>query len=577
MAQMCQTLLHGGAFHFGCHTKRVFVGQPDEINTNTTVTFYMSRPQSEEELSFLAWSRAMNTTKSPPQRYTRTKSSLTAAAVHTASKTTDAFYGQWLVANVPFRSPADLTHAHCSRMPPHKKHYMACRRLCPHLWDSPEAIQQWIAVEGSHNAMWTQNFLRMHTSWRVLTDYCVQHAEVPNSALDPAPVDLHAEQQRVFLQITARMQLVDEGSPGCNFALLGPAGCGKTALLLALLQHAIQQGKRVLLTTPTGALADSYRHLACSGRVVVDTIDGAFGLWDEFSAWRLVAADLVLVDELSFLSCKKFDALMEQRLNIGQASVYVFAGDFHQLGPHDGNDARQSVHWASVVKMHLRVNHRSRCGSWTALLNTLRLLSPTRLQLQQLVGTRVISPGWPTGAELQAHLQEHPNTVLLAVRRKDAASLNREVAQSLSTAASTLGLFQCVDLTSSFQQLLFEGARVMVTVNIEKTAGLVNGMFGTLLSYHSGTLLVRSSSGDLHAVHRLSLEREGSCITGFPVSLAYACTIAKVEGRTLPKVTILPRYGVPAAAYVAVSRVRRPEDIYWTERPLPRFFVPSRG
>ena len=62
----------------------------------------------------------------------------------------------------------------------------------------------------------------------------------------------------------------------------------------------------------------------------------------------------------------------------------------------------------------------------------------------------------------------------------------------------------------------------------------------------------------------------------FPLMRAYACTLTKVQGLTLPAILIVPDVnGIPGAACMALSRVRNLDNVWWLRQPRPSFFVPS--
>ena len=62
----------------------------------------------------------------------------------------------------------------------------------------------------------------------------------------------------------------------------------------------------------------------------------------------------------------------------------------------------------------------------------------------------------------------------------------------------------------------------------------------------------------------------------FVLESGYACTLAKVQGAELPQVAIVcDVLNVPAAGYVAMSRVRREEDVIFLRPPRAGFFGPA--
>ena len=137
------------------------------------------------------------------------------------------------------------------------------------------------------------------------------------------------------------------------------------------------------------------------------------------------------------------------------------------------------------------------------------------------------------------------------------------------------------------------GARVMITVNVDVTDGLANGVCGTVVGIdHSGDVvntvfvLFDSSRVGVQAVSKspytnsyptaVPIKRqEVQFYAGkspvmarrsqFPISLAWGCTIHKVQGKTLETVVVSmegkSRF-MPGQAYVALSRVREMNGLY---------------
>ena len=90
----------------------------------------------------------------------------------------------------------------------------------------------------------------------------------------------------------------------------------------------------------------------------------------------------------------------------------------------------------------------------------------------------------------------------------------------------------------------------------------------------SECLQVLTRTGKSLSVH-LYTDPDTGC-TFFPIRLGYACTIYKMQGATLPHVTIWIDHPSRACAYVAMSRVRKDSDylfggVYRREHFMPAF------
>jgi ATP-dependent exoDNAse (exonuclease V) alpha subunit len=129
------------------------------------------------------------------------------------------------------------------------------------------------------------------------------------------------------------------------------------------------------------------------------------------------------------------------------------------------------------------------------------------------------------------------------------------------------------------QTTIYQGLRVYLTKNMSKKDDFVNGMAGTVEAYdeQSKCLDVVTRTGKRLAVHLYTEQIPGQGeVSYFPVRLGYACTVQKVQGSTLPHITIwLDVPGCRAAAYVAMSRVKYDKDYLIAGPVCPRHFVPA--
>ena len=116
--------------------------------------------------------------------------------------------------------------------------------------------------------------------------------------------------------------------------------------------------------------------------------------------------------------------------------------------------------------------------------------------------------------------------------------------------------------------------RIILTKNIKKQVGFVNGMSATVLSRCKHGLWVRTEQGNRILVHKYTPENGK---THFPFRLGYASTLHKVQGLTLPHITLwLDIPNMPAAAYVALSRVEYDANWKYVGNPWIHHFTPAR-
>lgn len=577
-AQMMQFLERGGAYILSHEKKRCLVPHPEEPTLNRDYVHYLQCRERTESMTYLEWMRAFRTDVRPPKLYSKTMK--VALAVHYGSKMQDNFFGQWLCANVACRSVQSLLHPDMHKVPSNRKYFCCALRTAPTLWTDPSAVRSWLETEGSYTEVYTRNFLRQVQAWGQQCTYLMTHALPAAIRLEGEnglqPMSL--EQQTFHDMILEATNCFDDPDVCCEgFILLGAAGTGKSHVIRWLVTNLLSAEKSVTVCSPTGCLTQAYRESIAEHRSLrIDTVDAIFHLWEPAAQWRLPYMQVCIIDEFLFLSGAKFDAICEQWESAGRSFILVFVGDWQLSPPGGGGSPKMSRHWSKFLSRTLRQQQRSQ-GVLPNLLLQLRMRYPTRRELETLCGDRVLCEHGLYPAALQEHFGRHPKTVFVAVRRSDVEVLNATLIESLFSMQEYLTTVDCTDGSSVQRRALYRGMRLMITHNVDKSIGAVNGAFVVLRHHVAQQLVVELASGQHVWIHKWSFHLETGLICGHPVQPGYATTLAKMEGRTLESIAIWPIRGCPASGYVAVSRVRTLEDIYWVERPCSNFFEPPRA
>jgi hypothetical protein len=125
--------------------------------------------------------------------------------------------------------------------------------------------------------------------------------------------------------------------------------------------------------------------------------------------------------------------------------------------------------------------------------------------------------------------------------------------------------------------LVKKDALVMIRIN-DPQGRWVNGTTGHVKRIADDNIHVRLADGETAELEPTTfslLDADGERIasaTNFPLSLAYATTIHKAQGMTLDRLAVDLRWlWEPGQAYVALSRVRRGDDVYlegWSPRSV---------
>ena len=524
----------------------------------------------------------------------------------------DRYFGQWLLLNVPFRRIDDLWHPEAARLPEALRYLGLCVLHRPRFWRDPEQVRRELRHE-ARTELYIDNKLDMLASRIELID--AYFAGELTLAENPAPplhgvarfeegnLDLAPEQAGVIAVITDRVEhalqakfpeerdveawgVWLDAKPSQNkvTVVLGPAGSGKSTAVEVAMSRAIERGAHVGVACPTGMLATRYR--ARHPDVDVDTVHGMFALHkDELATADMMQPyDLIVIDEVGQLPTWIFDRLLRLWDAADRRPALVFVGDFCQLTGLDGTTAKDSLRWGEMHIMQLREMRRCKCPSLRWKLELLRSAIPSSQQLKKIVkGHRACllhkSYKAPAATDVAAILRETPNTVFVTISRRGSARLSQLAIDALFADSPVLDWVPC-DPQENFRNFrgqeqaaatpymmpVYEGMRVRITRNIDKENGFVNGMGGTVQRMRRNGVQVRTDEGEVLLIHKVTQDiqlRDGSWhrVTAFPLRLGYSTTLHKVQGATLPHITIwmdIPY--IHAAMYVALSRVQHDRD-----------------
>ena len=386
------------------------------------------------------------------------------------------------------------------------------------------------------------------------------------------------------------------------FAVLGPAGSGKSTAVHKVIREAVRQQRRVLLAAPTGRLAATLREKFPD--LEVDTVHGAFLVYRPVQETLEVQQpyDLIVVEEVGQLTKLIFERIMEQWHFAEKLPTLVFVGDFYQLPSADKEQTNAFSSWrwnsVNVKKRQLHAMRRCKCPKLRKTLEILRTNKPSEEQLRSIkAGHKAPSRGRagyvmkkkPSLDDIYHILQETPQTMFLTCTRKGAAYLNQLALEVLFPPDEVYPLAVLPTDPESNVDNFYKGnmvaevpldvgiyreAYVILTKNLNKEIGFVNGMGATVLGMDKCNVIVRTDQGRVLAVHPWTSENK---VVHYPMRLGYASTLHKVQGATLEHITVwLDAANFCAAAYVALSRVEYDANWRYVGNPTVHHFTPAK-
>ena len=298
------------------------------------------------------------------------------------------------------------------------------------------------------------------------------------------------------------------------------------------------------------------------------------------------------------LSRNIFERIIQQWEAEDRIPTLVFVGDFYQLPGVDPTSALDSPLWHNVMvkKRELHTMLRCKCPELKKKLELLRVGKPSVPQLRSIKSGHKAPTRQRAGyvmneipsAEDVAHiLAETPHALFLTISCQATAYLNDLAVQALFPGAVPLAVVPA-DPESNVENYvggrmvseqplevpIYPNARIILTKNLNKAIGFVNGMGATVVGMQQGNVMARTDQGVLLAVHPWTSENR---VVHFPLRLGYSSTLHKVQGATLPHVTLwLDVANMPAAAYVALSRVEYDANWRYVGNPGMHHFTPAR-
>ena len=406
----------------------------------------------------------------------------------------------------------------------------------------------------------------MEDAWKILSDF----NETKKESLHNCTLELNQEQQRAF----------DVINSGQSVFLTGPSGTGKSRTLMSVIQWAHNK-KTIGTTATTGASAiliggqtiNSYLGIGVGTRSAKQMADVVF-LKNKRVLNRILALDILIIDEISMMDDELFDKISEF-LSIIRANESPFGGiqlilcgDFSQNCPVNGKYCFLSKTWTQLgiknIILHTFIRHQDD-PEFQSVLASLRIGKVTKSVLNRLEQLRHTS--FPEGIE--------PTT--LYGKNVDVNAINDMHFKKLVENGAKCETFittytghskswaQCCKVPEILD--ICSGSQVMLTWNVSPDDGLVNGTRGVIVDFtpiYGYPIMQVNGSKKKVSIEPITVKDTDlpmNTFTFIPLKLAWALTIAKSQGCTLDYCIIDLSSWAYGQAYTALSRVRSLKNV----------------
>lgn len=408
-------------------------------------------------------------------------------------------------------------------------------------------------------------------------------------------MSLNAQQKVAFDKLTE----------GKNMFITGGAGVGKSFLIREFINWVkINTLKKMMVTAPTAIAATNV-----SGVTITRAFEVPFGaLTYRRKTYspneELISCDIVILEEISMCRVDTFDFIAGKildanaiRKNMGKPAIQlIVVGDFFQLPPvvtyrdkevldkYYKRDiglgfAFQSVFWSFFDFYNITLTEVMRQDNkeFIEYLNLIR--TGNKAYIDEIV---------------RRSSKDRINAITVCglnseVTEINTLELNKINSPAYSFKAAYSGDASEKDTIADDSLMLKTGARVLCIANEPVRKGEIpsyyNGLFGYVTAMYSDAIVVKFDNGVEKEVrpftwdvydykletdsdnNEILVKKNVGTVTQFPLKLGYAVSIHKSQGQTYDYANITPYCWECGQLYVAVSRVRKVENIHFNSIP----------
>ena len=392
-----------------------------------------------------------------------------------------------------------------------------------------------------------------------------------------------------------------------NIFITGPGGTGKTYAIKQIYEHAISNNRKICVTALTGVASvlldcnattiHSWSGIGISNKTEIQIINKINR--SKFYKHNWENTDILIIDEISMMSCKLFELLNK----IGQVIrsnkkpfggiQLIFSGDFFQLPPVKetifcfesqlfNNTFDKIITLTKVFRQNdntyknLLLNMRKGLISKKSieLLNSKMIdenFDKNTTNITRLVPTK--SKAFEINSYFINNIRDK-KYIYKRTYKESSENLNKieKIKLDLMSETEKESEYNYIKESTLTEEnlLLKKGAYVMCIANLDLGLGIANGTTGIVLDFTPEKLPIVQFDKHKIVIGKKEWKSEnvpGISVFQIPLILAWGITIHKAQGLTLDKaiVDIGKDLFEAGQMYVALSRIKSLEGVYLKE------------
>ena len=246
----------------------------------------------------------------------------------------------------------------------------------------------------------------------------------------------------------------------------------------------------------------------------------------------------------------------------------MLSGDFAQQQPlatvqkrtQQVKNTLSCVHCKSHTRMFtMSSQYRVTDKELLQFLHHIRYDAPTEEMIATICDGRILSSTPEINDTIYHTLELPPDALVLAITRKAFAFINEIIIKFLfPNPPLALIVIENEQLVS-----LHIGMKLIITQNINKKIGFVNGQIVNVSAITGNTIVAKHPSDTIINIFPVTRVVNDIPTTTYPCMPGYSTTISKIQEQTLQKFIIWLDTPTthPGMAYVALSRVQQLENL----------------